>query len=91
MIPFSDEELLEPINEVINNIRPILVKDGGNIEILGIKNGVVFVRLIGHCHGCPSSDATLRHGIEKQLKIDIHPEISIKNIPLDEEFDIEKF
>lgn len=90
MLPFSDDDLLEPVLNSFENIRPMLLRDGGDIELLGVKNGVVYVRLQGHCHGCPSSDTTLKYGIEKQLKIDIHPEICVKNIPLNQDFDIEK-
>lgn len=90
MIPFSDEELVEPVLDSLAQVRPMLQNDGGDMEFLGIKNGVVYVQLVGHCHGCPSSTTTLKMGIERQLRIDIHPELSIVNIPLGEEFDIEK-
>lgn len=90
MIPFSDEELVEPVLNSLEQIVPMLKQDGGGIEFLGIKNGVVYVRLIGACHGCPSSGQTLKYGIERQLRIDIHPELSIVNIPLGEDFDIER-
>ena len=86
MIPFSDEELIEPVKESLNSIRPMLVRDGGDLEFLGVKNGVIYVRLMGHCHGCVASDTTLKMGLERQLKLDIHPELSIVNIPLGENF-----
>lgn len=85
MIPFSDEELLEPVKDAIEIVRPMLINDGGDIELLGIKDGVVYVRLMGHCHGCAISDQTLKYGIERQLKMDIHPELKVVNIPPDKE------
>lgn len=88
MIPFTDEELLEPVRASLDVVRPILVQDGGDMELLGIRNGVVYVRLVGRCHGCASSSQTLKYGVERQLKIDIHPELSVINIPIGEEFDI---
>ena len=88
MIPFSDEELIDPVLTSLDIIRPMLQNDGGDIKLLGIKNAVIYVQLVGACHGCPSSGNTLKYGVEKQLRIDIHPELSVVNIPLGEEFDI---
>ncbi|PSM53185.1 NifU family protein [Campylobacter blaseri] len=90
MLPFSDEDLIEPVKTSLEAVLPMLKSDGGGMEFLGVKNGVVYVRLIGACHGCPSSGQTLKYGIEKQLKIDIHPELTLVNVPMGEEFDIDK-
>ena len=87
MIPFSDEELLKPVQNSLNTIRPMLQNDGGDIELLKIKNGVVYVQLTGHCHGCAASGQTLKYGVERQLRIDIHPELSVVNIPMGESID----
>ena len=87
MIPFSDEELLKPVQNSLNAIRPMLQNDGGDIELLKIKNGVVYVQLTGHCHGCAASDQTLKYGVERQLRMDIHPELSVVNIPMGESID----
>ena len=87
MIPFSDEELLKPVQNSLNAIRPMLQNDGGDIELLKIKNGVVYVQLTGHCHGCAASAQTLKYGVERQLRIDIHPELSVVNIPIGESVD----
>ncbi|MBR6952783.1 MAG: NifU family protein [Campylobacter sp.] len=87
MIPFSDEELLKPVQNSLNTIRPMLQNDGGDIELLKIKNGVVYVQLTGHCHGCAASGQTLKYGVERQLRIDIHPELSVVNIPMGESVD----
>lgn len=88
MMPFSDEELLKPVKMSLSKILPMLENDGGGMELLGIKNAKVYVRLTGACHGCPSSTQTLKYGIERQLKIDIHPEIEVINIPEGEKFEI---
>lgn len=85
MIPFTDEELLKPVSASLNKVRPMLQNDGGDMELLGIKNGKIYVRLVGHCHGCAASGTTLKYGIERQLKMDIHPELEVVNIPLGEE------
>jgi Fe-S cluster biogenesis protein NfuA len=53
----------------------MLVRDGGNVELVSIEGGVVKVRLQGACAGCPMSQMTLRNGIEKVLKEKI-PEVT---------------
>ena len=83
MIPFSDEELLNPVKESLKSVLPMLERDGGGLELIGIKEGIVYLRLIGHCVACPASDMTLKKGIERQLRIDIHPEIIVKNVSKD--------
>lgn len=88
MIPFSDEELLEPVKTSLAKILPMLQNDGGGMELLGIKDAKVYVRLTGTCHGCASSAQTLKYGVERQLKIDIHPEIQVINVPIGEKFEI---
>ena len=85
MIPFSDEELLAPVQDSLDMIRPMLQNDGGDMQLLGIKDGVVYVRLTGHCHGCAASSQTLKYGVERQLRMDIHPELEVVNIPIGEE------
>ena len=88
MIPFSDEELLNPVKASLDTIRPMLQNDGGDMAPRGIKNGVVYVTLTGHCHGCAASGQTLKFGVERQLRMDIHPELSIVNIPQGENFEL---
>ncbi len=81
MIPFTDEELMSPVSDVIDKLRPSLALDGGDIDFLSVKNGVVYVQLKGACIGCSSSGTTLKYGVERQLRMDIHPELSVVNVP----------
>jgi Fe-S cluster biogenesis protein NfuA len=90
MIPFSDEELLEPVRRVIEKVRPSLALDGGDIDFITVKNGKVYVQLKGACIGCASSGTTLKYGVERQLKMDIHPELCVVNVPFGMENDIDK-
>ena len=83
MIPFSDEELLEPVQDSLQSVLPMLERDGGAMELVGIKGGVVYLRLTVHCGGCAASDITLKNGNERQLRIDIHPEIAVQNVSKD--------
>ena len=64
----------EKVEEVLNKIRPALVRDGGNVELVEVNDGTVKVRLTGACAGCPMSTMTLKMGIEKFLKEEL-PEI----------------
>ncbi|MCF6309792.1 MAG: NifU family protein [Sulfurimonas sp.] len=88
MIPFSDEELMAPVENVINKVRPSLALDGGDIDFLTVKNSVVYIQLKGACIGCASSSTTLKYGVEKQLKMDIHPELTVINVPQGMENDL---
>jgi Fe-S cluster biogenesis protein NfuA len=65
----------EKLEKVLNEIRPMLIRDGGNVELVSIEGGVVKVRLQGACAGCPMSQMTLRNGIERVLKDKI-PEVT---------------
>ncbi len=58
----------ENVNAVLDEIRPALKADGGDVELVGVKDGIVSVRLTGACGGCPMSTMTLKMGIERLLK-----------------------
>lgn len=58
----------EQVEAALNKIRPMLQRDGGNVELVGVKDGVVSVRLTGACGGCPMATMTLKSGIERALK-----------------------
>ena len=64
----------EKVEEALNKIRPMLVADGGNVELVDVNDGTVQVKLTGACGGCPMAAMTLKMGIEKLLKEEI-PEI----------------
>ena len=59
------------VEEVLNKIRPSLMADGGNVELIAVNDGVVKVRLTGACSGCPMATITLKMGIERILKQEI--------------------
>jgi Fe-S cluster biogenesis protein NfuA len=65
----KDEETVRTIKELLDTrVRPAVANDGGDITFHGFRDGVVFLHMRGACAGCPSSTATLRHGIENLLK-----------------------
>ena len=79
--PFSDEDLQEPVkNIIISKIAPMLAKDGGAIQLLQIKEAKVYIQLQGACVGCAASNSTLKFIVEKNLKELIHPDLQIVNV-----------
>jgi Fe-S cluster biogenesis protein NfuA len=64
----------DKVEEVLNKIRPNLVSDGGNVELISVDDGRVELKLTGACAGCPMSTLTLKMGIERILKQEI-PEV----------------
>lgn len=90
MIPFTDEELEPAVMNVIERVRPSIQMDGGDIKLIAIKDGKVFVQLQGACVGCSSSGTTLKFGVEKQMKTLIHPEITVVNVPFGYEDKLEQ-
>ena len=65
----------ENVDKVLDELRPFLMADGGNVEIVEIDGPVVKVRLQGACGSCPSSTMTLKMGIERKL-MEMIPEVS---------------
>jgi Fe-S cluster biogenesis protein NfuA len=64
----------DKVEKALDTIRPALMADGGNVELVEVEEGVVKVRLTGACGGCPMSQMTLKMGIERHLKKEI-PEV----------------
>ena len=66
----SEGAILEKaeVQRALDDVRPQLQMDGGDVELVDIKDGVVRVRLKGHCAGCPMSQMTVKWGVEQYLK-----------------------
>ena len=72
----ADQSLTNRVLEVLEALRPMIQRDGGDIELVDITSaGVVRIRYQGACVGCPSSKTTLRLGIEENIKANV-PEIT---------------
>ena len=67
-------EQLKKINDVINTLKPFLINDGGNIELINYENNVVYVKMSGACSNCQMLDVTLKEGIETAIKEEV-PEV----------------
>ncbi|MBA4549624.1 NifU family protein [Thermoactinomyces intermedius] len=64
----------ERVNEVLGKLRPFIQRDGGDVELVEVEDGIVRVRLLGACGSCPSSTITLKAGIERALMEEV-PEV----------------
>lgn len=65
----SDVEIVDTIKDLLDTrVRPAVAQDGGDITFHGYRDGIVHLRMQGACAGCPSSTATLKHGIENLLR-----------------------
>jgi len=72
---FSKQELEDKVNESLEQLRPYLMEDGGDMELVEISDdGVVKVRLLGSCSDCSMSPMTLKAGLEEAVK-SISPQI----------------
>lgn len=61
------EDIKKSVEQALAKIRPMLQRDGGDIELVEVTDGIVKVRLTGACKGCPMSQMTLKQGVEKLL------------------------
>ena len=72
--PAATDGVETKVAALIEELRPYLQADGGDIELLKVEDNIVYVRLVGACHGCPSSTMTLKMGVERRIREAI-PEI----------------
>jgi Fe-S cluster biogenesis protein NfuA len=72
----------EQVAAVLEEIRPNLQADGGDIELVDVVDGVVKVRLKGSCAGCPMSQMTLSHGVERVLKERIPEVVRVESVSM---------
>ena len=70
----------EQVENALQKIRPLLQRDGGDVELVEVVAGVVKVRLQGACAGCPMSQMTIKNGIERLLKQEIPEVESVESV-----------
>ena len=76
----AEEMTLEQrVIDAINQIRPSLQNDGGDIEFVSMEGKNINVKLLGACAGCPMSQATLKNGVEKYFRHTVDPELVVEN------------
>ncbi|GEB34562.1 Fe-S cluster biogenesis protein NfuA [Brevibacillus sp. 1238] len=60
-------DMMDQVQEVLDKLRPYLQRDGGDVQLVDVEEGIVKLRLMGACGSCPSSTITLKAGIERAL------------------------
>ena len=70
----------EQVQSALDDIRPSLQADGGDVELVDVVDGIVRVRLTGACGGCPMSQMTLKQGIETYVKKKIPEIVSVESV-----------
>ena len=78
----KNNDVEKRISAIIDKIRPLLLNDGGDLEFVEFKDGIVYVRLLGACEDCPMLDVTLKDGIEELLINEIPEVKEVKNVSL---------
>jgi len=76
----SIKPMKEKVEKALNDVRPSLQADGGDVELVDVENNIVKVRLKGACAGCPMSQMTLKQGIERYIKKLIPEIISVESV-----------
>ncbi|PHA00068.1 hypothetical protein COE51_07995 [Bacillus pseudomycoides] len=76
----ENENLHEQVVEVLDKLRPFLLRDGGDVELVDVEDGIVKLRLLGACGSCPSSTITLKAGIERALLEEVPGVIEVEQV-----------
>ncbi len=77
---FSDEDIYVAVKHHLSEVNAYIASHGGTIELLGVKDGTVYVKLAGNCHGCAMSLMTTKMVVQKRLRELIHPELTVVNV-----------
>ncbi|MGA4464749.1 NifU family protein [Bacillus bombysepticus] len=76
----ENPHMQEQVLEVFDKLRPFLLRDGGDVELVDIEEGIVKLRLMGACGSCPSSTITLKAGIERALLEEVPGVIEVEQV-----------
>ena len=74
------ETVEKKVQKALDEIRPNIQADGGDIELVAVEKGIVKVRLQGHCVGCPMSAMTLKAGVEAHLKKRVAEVVKVESV-----------
>jgi len=73
-------DINKQVDAMIDKIRPYILRDGGDIEVIKIEEGIVYVRMFGACEGCFALDVTLKQGVERLLLENVPGIIGVVNV-----------
>ncbi|UHH05447.1 NifU family protein [Bacillus subtilis] len=76
----TEVEMKEQVQEVLDKLRPFLLRDGGDCELVDVDEGIVKLRLLGACGSCPSSTITLKAGIGRALLEEVPGVVEVEQV-----------
>jgi Fe-S cluster biogenesis protein NfuA len=76
----SEQNIKAEVQEVLDKLRPFLLRDGGDCELVDVEDGIVKLRLLGACGSCPSSTITLKAGIERALLEEVPGVVEVEQV-----------
>lgn len=76
----TEQTIEGQVQEVLDKLRPFLLRDGGDCELVDVEDGIVKLRLLGACGSCPSSTITLKAGIERALLEEVPGIIEVEQV-----------
>ena len=76
----TEQTMESQVQEVLDKLRPFLLRDGGDCELVDVEDGIVKLRLLGACGSCPSSTITLKAGIERALLEEVPGIIEVEQV-----------
>ncbi|WP_442595938.1 NifU family protein [Neobacillus sp. D3-1R] len=76
----SGQDIKAEVQEVLDKLRPFLLRDGGDCELVDVEDGIVKLRLLGACGSCPSSTITLKAGIERALLEEVPGVVEVEQV-----------
>ncbi|MFE0503710.1 NifU family protein [Peribacillus butanolivorans] len=76
----SDQTMESQVQDVLDKLRPFLLRDGGDCELVDVEDGIVKLRLLGACGSCPSSTITLKAGIERALLEEVPGVVEVEQV-----------
>ncbi|KAA1042541.1 NifU family protein [Macrococcus equipercicus] len=76
----EQQTMFDHVNEVLEKLRPFLLRDGGDCELVDVEDGIVKLRLLGACGTCPSSTITLKAGIERALLEEVPGVVEVEQV-----------
>ncbi|EMH2351335.1 NifU family protein [Staphylococcus pseudintermedius] len=79
-MPTENATMYDQVAEVIEKLRPFLLRDGGDCELVDVEGGIVKLQLLGACGTCPSSTITLKAGIERALVEEVPGVVEVEQV-----------
>ena len=76
----NNNEIENKIKEILGKIKPFLINDGGDVEFVKYKDGILYVKLLGSCMNCPMADNTIKEMIEYTITYEIPEVKEVRNV-----------